>query len=273
MENLSFLVGTFEQATEGWLPAALDAATGLFQRLAAIELVIFGLVVAVKARGEGAAAVFPQLIWKLFVIGMLFTGLLLYPFWIPLILESFAALAGEITGITTLNPVVLAEQGIALGMAVWFKASFSGWLVPNFVGGFVGGVAALGITLAFIAIAGIALKTQIEAWIVIAAGPLFLGFAPFRWTATLADNFLAYAFEVAIKFFFLILLTAAAAGVALEWVHQLEPGDPFNLQLALEILAGSVLLAISLWTVPTRMADVLTRGLSFGLKQSLTDQG
>ncbi|HEX4956390.1 MAG TPA: type IV secretion system protein [Thermoanaerobaculia bacterium] len=273
MENLSFLVGTFEQATEGWLSAALDAATGLFQRLAAIELVIFGLVVAVKARGEGAAAVFPQLIWKLFVIGMLFTGLLLYPLWIPVILESFAALAGEITGTPTLNPVALAEQGIALGMAVWFTASFSGWLVPNFFGGFVGSVAALGITLAFIAIAAILLKTQIEAWIVVAAGPLFLGFAPFRWTATLADNFLAYAFEVAIKFFFLILLSSAAAGVALQWFNQIQNAGTFNFQLVLEILAGSILLAVSLWTVPTRMADVLTRGLSFGLKQSLTEQG
>lgn len=272
MENLGFLVDSFDQATQGWLPEAVNAAVTIFQRLAAIELVVFGLVVAVKSRGPGAADVLPSLAWKLFLIGMLFTGLLLYPYWIPVIGQSFAELAGAITGFDTLDPVVLTQQGLTLAVQLFATATSSGWLFGTSpLGALVGGAGALGVALAFIAIGGILLKTLIESWIVVAAGPLFLGFAPFRWTAQLADNFLAYAFEVAIKFFLLILMAAAVGNVAAVWAAALVNSDGASFELVLEILAGSVLMAISLWTVPTRMADVLTRGLSFGLRQGLSD--
>ena len=273
MDALSPLVDSFELATQGWLPAAINAAASIFRRLAALELVIFGLVVAVKSRGEGAASFVPHLVWKLFLIGLLFTGLLLYPYWLPPILSSFAGLAGDITGLTTLNPVVIAQQGLALAIRVLASAIAAGWVFPGggLLGAFIGGVAAFGVALSFIAIAAVLLKTLIESWIVVAAGPIFLGFAPFRFTAQLADNFLAYAFEVGLKFFFLLLMTAAAGGLAQVWAQQLTGLSIVSLELILEVLAGSILLAVALWTVPTRVADALTRGMSFGLAKGLAE--
>jgi type IV secretion system protein TrbL len=267
MEPLDILLDAYQEATEGWLAQALAAGQLLFRRLAALELVVFGLAVAFKSRS--AESLFPELTWKLFLIAFLFTALLLYPLWVPAITPSFAALAGEITGFTTLNPVVVVKQGIAVALALLFTSISSGWIFPDPFGAALGILVSLAIVAAFIAIAAIMTKTLIESWIVLAAGPFFFGFAPFRLTAQIADNFVVYAVQVGIKLFFLILLLSAAQGVAIRWVQIMVLASVYNLQLVLEILAGAILLAVALWAVPSKLADVLTRSWQLGIRQGL----
>ena len=269
MHALEALINAYQSATQGWLPAAVEIGNALFRRLAALELVVFGLAVAVKARGPRAAEILPELVWKLFLIALLMTGLLLYPLWVPSLIPSFAEAAGEMTGFSTLNPGLVLYQGISLGVLVLATATSSGWMFPDLLGVFVGGLTALGIILAFIAIAAIMTKTLIESWIVLAAGPLFLGFAPFRLTATLADNFLVYAFQVGIKLFFLLVLMAAASEVATQWAVMLQTAPVYNLELVFQLLAGAILLAVALWSIPTRLAEALTRNWQLGLQRSL----
>jgi type IV secretion system protein TrbL len=269
MEPLDVLLNAYEGATEGWLANALLAGHGLFRRLAALELVVFGLIVTLKSRS--AEAVFPELAWKLFLIALLLTALLLYPLWVPTITPTFVAVAEDITGFGTLNPVVIVKQGIALALAVLATAISSGLIFPDPFGAALGILVSLGIVAAFVAIAAIVTKTLIESWIVLASGPFFLGFSPFRLTAQLADNFIVYAFQVGIRLFFLIVLLAAARGVALEWVQIIATAGVYNLQLILEILAGALLLAVTVWTIPSRISDVLTRSWQLGLRQGLGD--
>jgi type IV secretion system protein TrbL len=267
MDPVDVLIGAYEGATEGWLAEAVNAGQGLFRRLAALELVVFGLLVALKSRS--AESIFPDLAWKLFMIALLLTALLLYPLWMPTITPSFAEVAGQITGFSTLNPVVVVKQGIAVALAVLAASISSGWIFPDPFGASLGILLALGILAAFLAIAAILTKTLIESWIVLSAGPFFLGFAPFRLTAQIADNFVVYAFQVGIKLFFLIVLLSAAQGVAIEWVQAMAAASIYNLQLVLEVLAGAVLLAVALWAIPSRIADVLTRSWQLGIRQGL----
>lgn len=269
MQPVGVLLDVFQVATESWVGNAVDAGQGIFRRLAALELVVFGLIVALKARGATVEAVFPELAWKLFLISLLLTGLLLYPLWVPLITPTFAELAGHITGFSTLNPVVIMAQGIALGLLILASSATNGLLFPDPAGAILGALAAFGIIVCFISIAAVMTKTLIESWIVLAAGPFFLGFSPFRLTAQIADNFIIYAFQVGIRFFFLLLLVSAARNVAIIWAQSILFSGLFNFELIFELLAGSAILAISLWTIPTKIADVLTRNWQLGLRQGL----
>ena len=269
MQPPDVLLNAYHTATESWMAEAVSVGHSVFRRLAALEVVVFGLIVALRARGAGAEAVIPELAWKLFLIALLLTALLLYPLWMPTITPSFTQVAGEITGFSTLNPVLVVRQGIALGLLVLTTAMFSGWLMPEPIGILVGGLAALGIILAFITVAAIITKTLIESWIVLAAGPFFLGFSPFRLTAQIADNFIVYATQVGIRLFFLILLLSAARGAALSWAESITVASIFDLQLVFELLAASLILATALWTIPGRVAEVLTRSWQLGIRQGL----
>jgi type IV secretion system protein TrbL len=269
MQPLDLLLNVYQTATESWIAEAMSAGTALFRRLAALEILVFGLIVALKAGRSGFEAIFPELTWKLFLIALLFTGLLLYPLWVPAIAPSFAQLAGQIGGSATLNPAVVIGQGIALAILILASGLGVGLIFPDLAGSVFVIFAALGVLFAFIAMGAVMARTLIESWFVLAAGPLFLGFSPFRLTAQLADNFLIYAFQVGIRLFFLILMTAAARGVAIEWAQAIITHGLTDYNALLEIMAGAILLAYILWTIPLKVADALTRGWQLGLRQGL----
>jgi type IV secretion system protein TrbL len=269
-DPLQVLLDSYQSATQSWLGHAIDAGMSIFRKLAALELVAFGLLVVIKSRG-GAAAILPDLAWKLFLISLLLTGLLLYPLWVPAITPSFTQLAGDITGFSTLNPMVVVEQGIALAVAVVAAGFKAGWLGPDLAGALWVILAAVGILLAYLAMAAVMTRALIESWIVLAVGPLFLGFSPFRMTAQLADNFIIYAFQVGIRLFFLIVLMSAGRGAAFAWVQAIASSDLHDYNLLLGILAGAAILAYVLVSIPGRLADVLTRGWQLGIRQGLSD--
>ncbi len=269
-DPIQILLDSYQSATQTWLGHAIETGMSLFRKLAALELVVFGLLVTIKARG-GAAAIIPDLAWKLFLIALLLTGLLLYPLWVPAITPSFSQLAGEITGFSTLNPAVVVEQGIALALAIVAAGFSAGWFGPDIAGALWAVLAAAGVLLAYIAMAATLTRALIESWIVLAAGPLFLGFSPFRLTAQVADNFIVYAFQVGIRLFFLIVLMSAGRGAAVAWVQALSQSRLTDYNLLLGILAGAIILAYALWSVPQRMAEALTRGWQLGLRQGLSE--
>ena len=270
MRPFELLLDSYQAASQGWLGYSIEAGLEVFRRLAALELIVFGFLVALKSRG-GVAAVIPDLTWKLFLIALFLTGLLVYPIWLPEIAPSFTELAGHITGFSTLNPAVVIQQGIALALAIVASGFAAGWMGPSFAGAVWVLLSAIGVLAFYIAIAAILTRTLIESWIVLATGPFFLGFAPFRLTAQLADNFIVYAFQVGIRLFFLIVLMSVAKGAAIEWVREIATHPLTSYGLLLEVLAGAALLAVVLWTVPSKIADVLTRGWQLGLRQGLSD--
>ena len=270
MSPFEFLLSSYEGATQGWMGYAVEAGLEVFRKLAALELIVFGFLVALKSRG-GLPAVIPDLTWKLFLISLFLTGLLVYPLWIPTITPSFAQLAHHITGFSTLNPAVVIEQGIALSLGIMASGFAAGWLGPSFAGALWVILASIGVLVSYVAIATILARTLIESWIVLATGPLISGFAPFRLTAQLADNFIVYAFQVGIRLFFLIVLMSAARGAATEWLREIATHPLTSYGVLLEVLGGAVLLAVVLWTLPARISDVLTRGWHLGLRQGLSD--
>ena len=269
MDPVSVLLDSYELAAQSWLSGMIAAGNALFRTLAALELTVFGISVALLARQGGAETVLPRLVWKLFLIALLLTGLLLYPLWLPEIVPAFGQVASSVTGIDTLNPVTLLGQGVWLALALAAKSIIAGWAVPNPVGNFLVGLTVIGVVLSFAAIAAQVAKTLIESWIVLAAGPVFWAFSPFRPTSPLADNFFVYAVNVGIRLFFLILLTAVVGRVVDLWGYIILAGGIFQLQILFEIFAGSVLLAVTLWSVPARIADKLTAGWQLGIRRGL----
>jgi len=271
MDPLDALINAFQSTSQSWFGPAIDAGTSLFRRLAALEIVVFGFIVALKSRRIDAAGVLPELAWKLFLIALFMTGLLLYPVWVPVIIPSFTGAAEAMTGLSTLNPVIVVQQGIALAVVVLGAATEKGWVFGDPIGVLVGGFTAFGILIAFIAMAAIMTRTLIESWIVLASGPFFLGFAPFRLTAALADNFITYAAYVGIKLFLLILLFATLHGVAIQWINLIFTTPSYNFELHFEMLAGAVIMAVALWTIPNQVAERLTRGWQLGLRGGLSE--
>ena len=132
------------------------------------------------------------------------------------------------------------------------------------------------------------LVTLIESYVVVTGGLFFVGFMAFRGTAPLGEGYLQYIVYVGVKLFFLILVASVAASIGDDMVALLKQYD--NLWLAVlerlfaldprgatqavtsrlgflwSITAVSILLAVLGVTLPSRIAERMSRNMSFNLK-------
>ncbi len=147
------------------------------------------------------------------------------------------------------------------------------------------------ILLCFVVLAALLLVTLVESYIVVTGGLFFVGFVAFRGTAPMGDGYLQYVVYVGIKLFFLILVASVAAAIGddmvtligrydnlwLEIIENLFRLDPrgaagavtSRLGFLWSITAVAILLAVLGLTLPERIADRLSRHLSFNLKGML----
>src|SRR6185369_11913153 len=126
--------------------------------------------------------------------------------------------------------------------------------------------------LAYAMIAIQLLLVLVESYVVLSTGVLFLGFAGFRATAPLADNYILYAIRVGAKIFFLYALVAVGTSLVPRW-QILATGAsadyPANLKAIYEVLAGSLTFVFLVWRIPGSAAASLTGNAHLRLSEAL----
>ncbi|MDT7858198.1 P-type conjugative transfer protein TrbL [Rubrivirga sp. S365] len=268
---LDTIVEDFRTAVEAARPALIAIATGTFGVLALIEIAMSGIIWTFKK--EAWSDVLGSLVLKLAWMGFAFSLLASFSVWFPPIIEGFQA-AGQAVAPGTVSPTDILGLGITLSGSL-LQSFFEGVGLLDFSFSMLGtavfvGLACTLIVVSFALVAAHVVVVLVESFIALAAGALVLGFAAFRGTASLADRFVAYVFNLGIRVFSLFLVVGIGQRVVEGWVpYVLNAADDLSAMLA--VLGGAVTFALLAFVVPIKVSSLLTRDLAVGFEKALSN--
>jgi type IV secretion system protein TrbL len=267
---LDGIVRGYQGASSSWLARVAPLARTLFASLAALELVVSAIVWLL--RSESLDGIFRGLARKFLLLGFFYALIALFPMFVPTVLYGLEQAGQQASGSLALSPSGVIDQGVFVTAQLFDNLTTAG-LLAHPAGALLWPIVSLIVFLAFIAIAAQLVLALVESAFVLSAGALFLGFAGFRATATLADNFVLYAFQVGTKIFLLYMLVAVGQDLVGAWTRDLLDAGFFStsgLQATLRILAGSVIYAFLVWRIPGHVAGFLTHNAQFRFRDALS---
>ncbi len=259
---------SYHNAARGWLTRLMPIAQRLFVLLAGIEFAVSGAVWAL--RRESLDDVAAKFLLKFTLVAFLLTLITSFQYWIPPIVNGFAA-AGEraIGQSATVSPSDIIDIGRENAMTV-LSTLRVGVILQDPAMAIYAALSAFLLFLCFMVVAAQLTLVMIESYIVLGAGVLFLGFSAFRGTASFAENLIAYAFHVGIKIFFLYLVVGMGTEIARSWPALIRgsqlfgPASPF-----FQVVGGALIFAILTISVPNIVAARLAGRPSVGIAQAL----
>jgi type IV secretion system protein TrbL len=265
---LDGIVRDYQDVSGSWFERIQPLAQRTFALLATLELAVSGLFWALGREGLDAIAV--SLLRKFIVLAFLFSLLSLFPLWIPAIIGGFSAAGQAASATTVVNPSAVLDLGGTIAGHMLLSFGALGFLV-NPVGVLLASFTAFFVVIAFGLIAAQLVLTLIESYLVVSGGALFLGFAGSRFTAPLAEGYLAYAFEVGARIYLLYLLMGVGTGFARQWAMlDFSPGfdlaPPPTLIAHFQVMCGAIIFCLLVWIVPRTLAGRLVRGITFHLR-------
>ncbi len=259
----------YDTASSQWLSRLLPVAQHTFAGLAVLELAVSALLWGL--RRTAIEEICANFLLKFLVLSFCYTLITFFPFWVPAITHGFET-AGQIaSGSTTVNPTQILEDGEQLSLDLLLAANDFGFFShPS--ASLVSTLVAFLVWLSYAMIAVQLLLVLVESYVVLSTGVLFLGFAGFRATAPLADNYLLYAVRVGVKIFFLYALVAVGTTLVPQWeaiATGASAAYPANLKPIYEVLAGSLTFVFLVWRIPGFAASNLTGNAHFRLAEAI----
>jgi type IV secretion system protein TrbL len=304
----------FCNATITWLSNATAAAQHLFLILIGIELAWTAILYAFQKEqlGEFVAAFLLKMMGVQF-----FFALLLAPAsplglqtLLPQIMQSFLQLGNQVTGQTnTLDPAATLQIGLDGASKVFanlpqpeFTFSFDllnlqGTLGPSLrddltiafamlVCVVFAAIIAFVLFVSFVIVAGEVIMTMIEAYVMIGAGAVMLGFTGSRWTMTFGERYIGYAIAIGIKLFVIIIVIGLGTTLSAGWDSLLHDVGAVQLTGAanfsklegivsdyLTIASGAVVFMILVTKLPALAASMMNGSPSLTLGGAMASAG
>jgi P-type conjugative transfer protein TrbL len=269
---LDGIADQYRDASRLWRPRLVPIAQQLFMLLASIEFVVSGIIWTL--RKDSLDDIAAKFMLKFTLVAFLLALITSFTFWIPPIVNGFAA-AGEraIGAGGTVSPSGIIDIGRETSLSI-LAALDVGVMLTNPAMAIYGAFAALIVALSYTAIAAMLVLVLVESYVVLGGGVLFLGFAAFRGTAGFAENLIAYTFGVGIKIFLLYLIVGLGSQIARGWIPLIQSSTFFGPASPLfQVVGGAVIFAVLAIRVPNAVASRLSGGSSFGIANALRATG
>ena len=199
---LDTLNNDFAAHYQSWMSYTESVAKHIFAGLAMLELAYAGLKWLLQKNdvGDFLAGMLLKLVGLLFF----YTVLTMAPSWVPTIINSLAGIGQSfVANGNGLTPSALIGFGWTLAANIIASVSVPGGgfmaAVENLGVMIVGGLCGIIIIVAYGLMAVTLLMTLIEAYIVIGACAVMLGFLGSSWTTNWGEKYVSYAVTVGIK--------------------------------------------------------------------------
>lgn len=273
---LTDVVSQYESASQIWVVQSADITRKLFASLVLLELAVTLVAGLLRFIGgsTGVGKLSAALLQKISYIGLFWAFLTSFPLWIPQIVLSFDQAGATLSGTLGLQPSVVLDRGIFLCALLMAATGRLGLLnsFAAFPSALLVCLSALGILVCFALIAARLVEALVKSYLVTAGAFWFLGFAPFRFTAPLAENYLVTVVRVGVQIFVQYLLVAVGQAITYEWVLAFQTYTPDQgFRLPLTILGGAIVYACLVMKVPSDLAYSLTAPSGFlRLREVLT---
>jgi type IV secretion system protein TrbL len=265
---LTTIVSQYESASQTWIEQSADITRNLFVSLVLLEFAVTLVAGLLRFIGgsAGVGKLSAALLQKIAYIGLFWAFLTSFPLWIPKIILSFDQAGATLSGTLGLQPSLVLDRGVFLCSLLLVSISELGALhgLAAFPSSLLIYLAALGILVCFALVAARLVEALVKSYLVMAGAIWFLGFAPFRLTAPLAENYLITCVRVGAQIFVQYLLVAVGQTITVEWMLALQSYTPDQgFRLPLSILGGSIVYAWLVVKVPSELAYSLTAPTGF----------
>lgn len=274
---LTDIVSQYDSASQNWLEQSGEITRNLFYSLVFLELAVTLVAGLLRFIGgsAGVGKLSAALLQKIAYIGLFWAFITSFSLWIPRIILSFDQAGATISGtVVGLQPSLVLNRGVFLCSLLLLSISQLGVLhgFAAFPSSILISLVALGILLCFALIAARLVEALVKSYLVTAGSFWFLGFAPFRLTAPLAENYLITCVRVGVQIFVQYLLVAVGQTITVEWIEALQSYTPDQgFTLPLTILGGAIVYAWLVIKVPSDLAYSLTAPTGFlRLREVLT---
>ncbi len=273
---LTGVVSQYQSASQSWIEHSADITRNLFVSLVLLELAVTLVVGLLRFIGgsAGVGKLSAALLQKISYIGLFWAFLTSFPLWIPKIILSFDQAGAAISGTLGLQPSLVLDRGVFLCALLMHSMGQLGLLnsFAAFPSAFLVYLASLGILVCFALIAARLVEALVKSYLVMSGAVWFLGFAPFRLTAPLAENYLVTVVRVGIEIFVQYLLVAVGQAITLEWITAFQSYTPEQgFRLPLTVLGGAIVYAWLVVKVPSELGHSLTAPTGFlRLREVLT---
>ncbi len=283
------VVNYFAAGTNNWIAAIKPVAQALFWALAIIDFTWTCITLVIQhSELQGWMAGF---IRKILTIGFFAVLLENGSDWISAIVNFFINLGGTAGGVnvSTLSASDIMGAGVQLAghMLKAAASTAASAASTNPISLLVSGVGSLApalilalgaflIVIAYVVIALHFVMAMVEAYVVVGAGYIFLGFGGSRWTVPYTEKYMGMVVSAGVRIMVLELLIGLGQTLYTQWVATADAiantpdildGGSFSsgwtgVQAEFGLVASILIYALLCWTIPQIAANVASGGLS-----------
>jgi type IV secretion system protein TrbL len=245
---LTSLQSQMSVAAKGWEQTITDAAKSLFWILAAIEIAIAAVWLALQAASLDTW--FAELVRRIMFIGFFAFVLTQGPSFARAIVDSLFQIGA---GSGTASPADIFNAGLVVAGKLSEKVQF-GVFQDNALA--ISSTFAMIVTvICFSLVAAIFVSVMVEMYVGLLAGMIMLGLGGSSYTKDFAIRYLVYAFSVGMKLMALVMISRIGSEVLIGLASEPETGDQFQTPLA--IAGVAVVVFIIAIYVPNIMQGVV----------------
>jgi type IV secretion system protein TrbL len=236
-------------AARGWETTIMDAARSLFWILAAIEIGIAAVWLAIQAASLDSW--FAELVRRIMFVGFFAFVLDQGPTFAKAVVDSLFQIGA---GGGSASPAEVFDAGIRVASQMSQQAQF-GLFEDNALA--IAAVLAMGVVvICFSLVAAIFVSVMVEMYVGLLAGMIMLGLGGSSFTKDFAVRYLIYAFSVGMKLMALVMIAKIGSNVLLG-LAQAPTASSDQFVTALAIAGISVVIFIIAIYVPTIIQGVV----------------
>ena len=183
------------------------------------------------------------------------------------IMNSFTQIGQETAGLPPgigVSPGNVFYRGVEIAVNMATSSAITGFLINPALSAVVI-ISCLLVFLSFCVVTVHLIMTQVESYIVVSAGLIFLGFGGNTITRPYVERYFALSVAVGVKLMILYMIVGIGTFLSANWAAQAATLSTslFPYQLCLDMLGGSIIYAVVAWGVPKFAASLLSGSPSF----------
>jgi len=256
VEMVSELQESFRDQTKKWLDPVKRVAQWLLMSLALLSFTWTGIQMVLK--NADFQEILTELVRMIMTVGFFLALIINAEAWSEALIEGFMWLGNQATGAArslgggSLDAAGILGRGFELGSRMLDSSTWDTYLAYALV--------ALLCIMIYAAIAAYCLLAFAEAYIVTAAGIIFLGFGSAGWTSEYAQRYITYCISIGAKLYAIFLVI----GIGEQFIHSWALTSSTNeLVGALAVVAVLFLLLLLVKMIPD-IVQGLINGVSLG---------
>lgn len=261
------ILNEYVRRAQTWEDRLRSIALGLFGGLAVISIAWTFIKIALQK--DDFKDLVPAMTMQILTLGF-FLFLVEQGTWVAqMLLQSFMQAGRSVGGVGELTPSWVVVNGFDTCFATIEKLSDYAWN-DMLIFGLPVAFCAIAILVAFVLIAVLLMVTIVEAYFVMYAGIIMLGFGALPWTREIPKNYLIYAINVGVKLFVLYLIVGIGIDLSSTWADAIQGTDQRGLiKTILLQLGGAIFFLTVSWKIPGIAAALSSGSINFNASDAV----